>query len=253
MARARQDINVANPLDDERAMARLIVDGSDRTLIHQAEDPVTDMPDRGRISMHLGKEAAAEAARLSGARMFSEGRLDRHVESVELPGTLVTVARLRTTRIRLRGAILVILRVEYEDGHGRTSHWSLVPMLVAAPHPCRRMGHTGLRRVLSLIAPDLRAHAESEAASQGGEVESSLRAFAGTRMARELAIAESLTNRPVARLQPGLFDRRAELADLIRQAAFDEAAEESARRIAACERGAQIVRRGARIMLILLP
>jgi hypothetical protein len=53
--------------------------------------------------------------------------------------------------------------------------------------------------------------------------------------------------------QPGLFDRRAERADLAGRAASNDAAAEQAERLAACQRAAVVTARAPRLLLILLP
>ena len=79
------------------------------------------------------------------------------------------------------------------------------------------------------------------------------RTLADVRVTRERAIAQVLLQGPRSDLQPGLFDRRAERADLIDRAAINDAAADQAGRIAACERAAVVTARTPRLVLVLLP
>jgi superfamily II DNA or RNA helicase len=256
IARARHDIGAANPIeDDERAIAEAVIDG------HVDGDPaarVTASPafeprpvDSERIAVNLKAEARAEVGRLRLARTLADEHDDRALAALEAVGTWVTTARLGTTRRRLGRRIVALLRVDYEDGRGQVSHWTLIALAIAVTNLRRRLGGHGIRSVLRSIADDLRITAQKVVAAQHDDVERLARALAETRVARERSISQAILPLPV--LQSGLFDRRAEHAYLINQAEADEAADEAATRLRACERAATIVVRAPRLMLVLMP
>jgi hypothetical protein len=70
---------------------------------------------------------------------------------------------------------------------------------------------------------------------------------------RERAITQMLLPGARSVLQPGLFDRRAEQADLAGRAAVNDAAADQVERLAACQRTAVVTARTPRLVLILLP
>ncbi len=167
IARAQQDIAAANPLaDDDRMIARLVIDGpaDDSDVPGQTTERMADRAGADRITVCLIDQARAEAARLAAARRLSVETDDRLLGSLEAAGTWIATAGIRTTRVRLRGRVIAILRVEHEDGQGRTSHSMLVPLAVTVPGLQRRPGRAEVRRILRSMAPELQA-----AASHGGQ------------------------------------------------------------------------------------
>lgn len=259
IARAQRDIAAANPLeDDDRMMARLVIDG-----------PAGDGPPPGRstarsgekngarrvelLTVSLADEARNEAARIAAARMLSAEKADRVLGSLEAAGTWVATARVRTTRARLRSRVIAILRVDHEDGQGRTSHSMLVALAVTVPRLRRRPGRTEVRRILRLIEATLQSASSEAAALVSLDVAAFARTLAEVRSTRERAILQVLLQSSRHDLQPGLFDRRAEHADLIDRAGIHDAAADQAVRLAACERAAAVTARTPRLLLVLLP
>jgi superfamily II DNA or RNA helicase len=254
IARAQQDIAAANPLDDDRMIARLVIEGSagEGRAAGRTAARIADRVGADRIGVCLADEARTEAARLAAARQLSVGPDDRVLGSLEAAGTWVATARARVTRVRLRSRLIAILQVEHEDGHGRTSHRTLVPLAVTVPHLRRHLGQAEVRRILRSIAAALQAAASTAAGRAGHDIASFARTLADTRLTRERAIAQVLQGGPGSALQPGLFDRRTEHADLIERAANHDAAADQAGRLAACERAAVVTARTPRLVLILL-
>jgi len=270
IARAQQDIAAANPLEgDDSMMARRVIEGPadeslvpGRTTAHVDAGTGADPADRRLVTVCLLDEARTEAARLAANRQLSVETDDRVLESLEAAGTWIATARVRSTRVWLRRRVLAILRVEHEDGQGRVSHWMLVPLAVTVPHLQRRLGQAAVRRILRAIAAQLQAAASTAAGLEGDAAAAVARTLADVRVTRERAIAQLLLQGPLNRkapggprsdLQPGLFDRRAERADLIDRAAIHDASADQAGRIAAFERAAVITARTPRLVLVLLP
>jgi superfamily II DNA or RNA helicase len=252
IALARHDIGVANPIeDDERTIARSVIDGHADQAVDRPEDRLADVVDAERVALDLHKEACAEAGRLRLARALTDDRDDRALAALEAAGTWVTTARLRNTRRRLGRRIIAMLRVEYEDDRGRVSHWTLVPLAITVAN--RRLDRDGIRSVLRSIPDDLRISAQEAIAREHDEVKRLARAFAETRVARERSIAQAIRALPLPGWQSGLFDRRAEHSYLIDQTVVNEAANEVASRLRASERAAGIVVRPPRLVLVLVP
>jgi hypothetical protein len=129
----------------------------------------------------------------------------------------------------------------------------LVPLAVTVPHLQRRLGQAEIRRILHSIAAELRDAASTAAGREGDVVATMARTLADVRVMRERAIAQVVRKGPRSDLQPGLFDRRVERADLIVRAAIHDASTDQAGRIAACERAAVVTARTPRLVLVLLP
>ncbi|MEO8259001.1 MAG: helicase-related protein [Acidobacteriota bacterium] len=256
VARAQQDISTANPLEnDDRAIAKLVIagpdDGSGAARLpsgRTAERSGTD-----RIALCLTDDAQAEAARLVAARRLSGAADDRMLGLLEGAGAWIVTASLRRTRLRLRGRVIAILRVEHENGQGRTSHSMLVPLAVTAPRLLRRPGRSEVVRILRSMTRQLQAAAATAAGGAGGGIVTAARALAGVRLRREEAIARARRDGPRSELQPGLFDRRAERAARIVEAASNDASADQNERLADCAGATAITIRTPRLLLILLP
>ena len=256
IARAQLDIAAANPLaDDDRMMARLVIEGpaGDGPAAARPTARIGDRTGPDRVDTCLADEARTEAARLAAARRLSADKDDSVLGSLEAAGTWIATARVRTTRVRLRSRVIALLRVDYEDGQGRTSHWTLVPLAVTVPRLRRRLSHAEVRRILRSIEAHLQAASSTAAGHESLDIAAFARTLAEVRMTRERAIAQVLLQNSRSDLQPGLFDRRAEHADLIGRAGIDDAAADQAGRLAACERTAVITARTPRLVLVLLP
>jgi superfamily II DNA or RNA helicase len=253
IALARRDIGAANPIeDDERTIARSVIDGHVDEAVDRPGSPLAEVVDAERIAVDLSAEACAETRRLRLARALTDDRDDHALAALEAAGTWVTTARLRSTRRRLGRRIVAMLRVEYEDDRGRVSHWTLVPLAITVANQ-PRLDRGGIRTLLPSIADVLRAGAQEAATREHGEVERLARAFAETRIARERSIAQAIRTLPLPGWQPGLFDRRAEHGYLIDHAGVNDAVDEVATRLRASEQATVIVARPPRLVLVLVP
>jgi superfamily II DNA or RNA helicase len=256
IALARHDIGAANPVeDDERTIALAVIDGpideplSAGAATRSAFDRLTVGDER--VAVNLNAEACEEVGRLRLARALTDAGDDRALAALEATGTWITTAHLGSTRRRLGHRIVAIMRVDYEDGHGRVLHWALVSLAITVASLRRRFDRDQIRNMLRAIAGDLAISAQHAAAGQHDEIERLARACAGTRAARERAIAQAPP--PLPLFQSGLFDRRADHAHLMNQAGANELADDVATRLRTCERGAAVVARAPRLMLVLAP
>jgi superfamily II DNA or RNA helicase len=253
IARAREDINVPNPLTDERSLSQFVMQetGHDKSASAEFDEPASNTA--GRLAIRLDREAASEAERLAFARRLWDDR-DKAVQaSLEVTGTWITRARLRRTRQHLGSRAIALLRVEHEDGHGRVCDWTLLPVAIPLGPSRHGTGVRNLRTLLRDVTAALQAKAQDACAGRLGDTERLWKALIDTRLARERAIALAVLNAPRTPLQAGLFDRRAEFEYVADRAALDESARDSARRIDAWRRAAVLIARPARLLLVLAP
>jgi superfamily II DNA or RNA helicase len=252
VARAQADVGAADPVDaaDERAVARLIVLGTDDSGA-DTRGSASDSPAAPDVSIVAMKAAGeAEAARLNEVRRLTALRFRRRPTLVEPEGLWLTFVRNGATRMALRSNILLILRTGYEDACGRVLESTLVPL--AMPWPRARLDRAALDELLNLAAPAVMARAELATVSWSERAATIARAFLRTRLARARAIAALVDTTPDT-FQPGLFDRRAERRHLVDGALGSEAAGEAARRAAALESASQLARRPPTLVLVLAP
>jgi superfamily II DNA or RNA helicase len=254
ITRAQQDIAAADPIADERAVARLVVDErsdeEEPAAVHGggAETPAPD-----RVILRLEREAAVETERLADVRARSCPPDAAAQTALETAGVWMTRARRRSTRLWLGKRLLVLMRADYEDGHGRTSDSTLVPLAIEVTDRLRVRDRRDLDRLLRSIAHDLRAEAERAASTHRHELEAVVERIVEARRARERAIAQAVLAVLSVPVQFGLFDRRTERESLAVRAVLDEAATETASRLASCDRAAMVVPRPPRPLLILAP
>jgi hypothetical protein len=121
------------------------------------------------------------------------------------------------------------------------------------PRLRRRLAQSESRRILRSIAAQLQASARAAAGVESHDIATVARTLAEVRVTRERAIAQVLLEHSPADVQPGLFDRRAEHADLIDRAVINDASTDVAGRLVACERAAVVTTRAPRLVLVLLP
>ena len=111
------------------------------------------------------------------------------------------------------------------------------------------VGEDTVRELAQQLACTANTSAREWCESAGAAV----RAVASTRLSREHAIAESLTDAGVRAFQPGLFDTRAARAH---DAQMDERSQvqgEAARRIAIVESSTTIASTSTDLLLVVLP
>jgi superfamily II DNA or RNA helicase len=254
--RARQDIDVSDPLssrDDEAIAMRL---GMNENDVSDAEPPgssldaVRDDPEpvegsarpQARVANILRLTAAAEIERerLTRARDIrpnTGGLLD---EPMVEGGTLVMRARKSRTRSRLSGRALVVFHSVVEDRCGRNVCALVTPITISAAGLAFR---APLRSAAGAILRLLAGWQPQEPA-----LDHHL-AFSAARVARERAVAEDIAGGALRLVQPGLFDRGAEHGAASRRGAAREAAD----RAAGVETGLRLEPARHRPALILLP
>lgn len=197
------------------------------------------------ITVDLRADAAAEARRLTAARVLLRDGDERAL--LRLEGGGAWIARPRRARLRraLGGRVCLVWRLSFEDASGRLVESRLVPVLI---EPAADLG-----RILSDPASDARIRAHIEISSNAWRDEAVLvtRAFTTTRLAREREIAQRPSNAdPLS--QPGLFDRRADRSRQIQAAAFAAGQDAMRERRHAVEGAGAITFRPARLLLVLV-
>jgi len=250
IARARADIDAPDPIgcDEERAVARLIIEGVGEGT--EPPDPGAAHPPAGCVFPRLEREAIAEVARLTDARALT-GAVGVHVD-VDPPW--LARARRHRTRARLGGRMVLLLQATGEDGEGRVAESTLVPLAVSmAPAGPATGGARGLAALLRRLEGDLAHYVDPAVASWRGEAARIAAAFASNRLKRERAIAAAVDDHAPAAVQPGLFDRRAETARAAAAAARRAQDEERLRGMAHIERAATLSFEPVRLLLALAP
>jgi superfamily II DNA or RNA helicase len=287
IARASADIGVSDPLgppghDEERAVAHLVVLGMEE------QAPCTPPRDEAvrRVTPDLRDEAAQEARRLTFARLLmrppagaareasaEEGKEDT-AEGQRLRRSTITPPHgddaqrpwiCRAHRAALRAAlgrrVLTLWRVRCEDGCGRTLEWALLPLIVELTDvPSRWTGHAidDLRQQIEIVlAADTRGRPSGTVAafiaSWRTAASHSAQSFLSARLVRERAIQAQAALPLTAPIQGGLFDRRAERAQLAAAAARAEADADRRSRITWLQRAATISMKSPELLLVLVP
>ena len=193
------------------------------------------------VILDLSVEAASEVERLTKARGLAAG-----AERFPPDRPLIGIARRSAVRRALGGRVLLLWRLAYEDSSGRLVESALVAMTIELSGARFDVRHA------SWSYASLLALVHDRCGPWCASVQDAVYRFTATRVARERAVAGAhvaSTNT----FQAGLFDRRAEHADLIEQAAVNEAAAEAATRLQSCERAAVVVVRPPRPVLVLVP
>jgi superfamily II DNA or RNA helicase len=260
IARAREDVSVADPLfDHERDAASAVFDEPDlpsgqreSTVAPAVRGSSADGGSPGRLVVGMGREAAMECDRLMRVRAVSHHLDDSARHALESGGAWLTTAHLSATRIRLGRRLLAILRVDIEDAEGRSVNWMLVPIAAnlstRSPLTAAEVGS-----LLRSIQGDLQQLVDASIAQQRYEIEQVAGALIATRVARERAIAQTIVAASRIEFQAGLFDTREEAEYLSQRAAARDRADDIERQIAHCERAATLAARPQRPLLILTP
>ena len=255
VARARQDIGAADPLetmpeDDEQAAARLVMaaaaaDAGDKASIGPGAAP------GARAFIRFTNEAAAERVRLLDARRLAGAteaspRLDLDAD------TWIAFARRPLTRMRLAPHVLVLLQSVVEDGCGRIVSFHVTPLVV---HSTVRVGRHDSRPAIAAIRRELERRGLNDAVCKQWEIESGRvhQDFWNARLNRERAIASALMGAGAGVFQPGLFDRRAERQHDARSDTLEAARQDARRDVDAAIRAGVVEIRPARSILFLVP
>lgn len=256
----RRPVHVVHLIARQTGESSLLARLRERVVRARAEidapDPIGVNGDRGAIERIEGcvfptltLEAVAEAGRLANARAVPE----RGGALMMMRPPWLMRARHRLTRARLRGRLLLIFQSALEDNSGRVVDSTLVSMAVTTARlPSGLSSLDSIRRCLPPIEEELTRHVETASSDWRAFSEQLNGAFTSIRLQREHAIGGALAARTAPGLQPGLFDRRAQMASDVGASANQEDLLEQTRRIARLE-GAATLSFRTRLLLILGP
>lgn len=203
--------------------------------------------------MSLRTEAEAEAARLAGARSRCRNGDGQTLLALEADGPWVLLARRAGLRRRLGRHALLVWRIAYEDGAGRTVESRLVAITIQLSGFTRPRTSAWLDILLRAIDADARALVDADVGDWREAAEAAARSFASARRVREQAIAAGSREADRSAFQPSLFDRRAERGREQASAVRAEARRSADDRLAALERSAAMIIRPARLLLAVFP
>jgi superfamily II DNA or RNA helicase len=273
VARARREMSVANPIeDDERAIAGSVMSaGSDAARSAAigsapiAPDERSE-PDAGSPawqSCRLANEALVEVSRLSFVRRLSSEAAAAVLADLDANGPWITRARRRSSRARLGRRAIALVRVDREDGTSPLFDWVLVPLSIALTERldldrsrliALSSGFEQALRSIERTAGD-GSCAPSFAPSFAPSSAPSCGNLAAVRLDREQRIAEDMRGAglPTSGRQPGLFDHRAERERLAESRSAAELAQHVAVRMRLLERSAAGAPIRARLLLVLVP
>jgi hypothetical protein len=203
------------------------------------------------LTLNLEADAVAEARRLARARVWPRpGDEEVFARSVGVR-PLVARARRSATRQRLAGRALLIFRIGWQDGNGRT----LESEVIAAVVPASDFETTRSRvRIRSVCAAESAAlpRIEVESGRLRAAAATVVDRFVASRLARERAIAGRAAIASNTPRQAGLFDRRGDRAHRRDVAATAERERQLRARLCAVER-ATIHSETAELVLVLAP
>jgi hypothetical protein len=202
-----------------------------------APDPLDGALDADAVEPIRSDEAdvGGELLRLRLARLLHE-----KASGDDRP--LMATIRNRHTRGRLGRRGLFLWECTIADGRDRIVSSQLV---AATVDPGATSGEASDGRCADAIA--------QYASSWRDEAAAHARRFAHTGIARAGAIAGAIERDGMAASQPGLFDRRAQFADLAKKAAQDEALSAQAERRAELRLSADLTMTAPRLRLLLVP
>jgi superfamily II DNA or RNA helicase len=263
IARAQEEIAAANPVEDvERSIARRVIERNDQGLLSVAAHESNRGPARcadearrpgtERLMVDLRAEARGEVARLVAARRLSSRAAERALAALDASGPWVTRARLRRTRTQLGRRAIALVRIDYEDGGGHLIDCSLVPISLALTDH-ERHGAAQVKAILRALGTELCRAAMEASRRDRAQAGDSSDALVSVRLARERQMAQDGIGVERDGFQPGLFDRRAEQADLTDCIEEREIADEFRERVRMLERRGFVAPRPARLLLVLVP
>jgi superfamily II DNA or RNA helicase len=270
IARARQDVGAADPVDgaDEERVARLILgSASDPTKPPNgdtpslAPEPGTSVAPSLLTTVDLAREAAEEASRLAAARtLVRESGVDAHSQQGET-GPRVTRCRNPHTRARLGNRVLLLLRSADEDVSGLVTAWTLVPVAVTLPSAVTAFKGPALDDFVRSVRLVVDSHVERAARDWRTAAHGFHLALIESMHEREQSGDRTRSSRSLIHgasglsglFQPGLFDRRAEARHNQGIVTIEEARDETRRRLAALERSSVFTSRSPELLLVLAP
>jgi len=238
IARARNDAAAPDPLDGERAIERLVLDGAAPEFV--AGEPFEPPIDR----VELRDRAERERQRVNGLLAIAS----KQPSISETIGAGWCRARNRRTRSRLAGRALLILELQLEDGCGRIVYRDLCPVLAPTP-----LSSTSIADSPQGIAPAIET-SDDVAIAWKVEALQTFHEFAMARATRERAIVSMLAKPNLTHpWQAGLFDRRAERTRTTAEAAEGRDRASAERRLALAEQALSMPSVHKRLRFVLLP
>jgi hypothetical protein len=205
-------------------------------------------------TLKLAAEAAAEAARLEGARRLIRQRTDHAELQPETDAPLAARARSPAARRRLAGRLLLIFAIRCEDMSGRTLETEIAAAIVPAGARLHGGGsrRQTIRATLDDLAPIARERVAGALTSWSDRAMATVASMSSARLARERAIAARLASAQPHLFQAGLFDRRTERARAARAAAFSDREQAIVRRLRDCQAASAAVA-APELILVLTP
>jgi superfamily II DNA or RNA helicase len=235
LARAREDVDTADPLGFENAFTR---PRWEESLPHS---------ERWILHPRMGKRALEEQARIATKRLLGSCDGSRSPADQRPP---IVFARRTATRALLAGRMLVVFEVAAADADGRHVAAHVRAVLVRFTRQPTR------KHLLALVPPVLDwlegSGATKEETGWRDAALAAHRAFWALRSTRESALAEA-TARESSMYQPGLFDRRTERRHLEERHEAWRASERAAEIIGSIARAASVEVATPRVALVLLP
>jgi hypothetical protein len=193
------------------------------------------------ITVDLSIEASAEVARLTNARVFADASTPPLDEA-----PLIGIIRRNAVRRALGRRILLLWRVACEEADGRIVESALVAITVDvgdARFDARRVSWSGA---------SLLAFVRSQRAAWRDSANDNIHRFTASREARDRAIAAAGATQ-TKRFQAGLFDRRADRAQLAQVADEAALAAQLAARTKAVAAAGAVTFRDPELLLVLIP
>ena len=249
IARDTGEMDVLARLEHRLARAGATIGVSDPL---GAPDPLPDPP-ASPSDIRLAQEAAAEHARLTGARALDPpGSPVRELASSS-SDTLVAFPRRRQLRTVFNGRTLAVLRWSMEDGVGRPIGAHLTTLVFPTPSGNVRASKERLLALAQSLGRLPLMQIDPALDRFRSTTERALVAFWERRAVRERSIERSLEAVPQAPAQQGLFDRRADEAALAAARARQSARVEARmRRIAAAACARSVDARPPQTALLLI-
>ena len=206
------------------------------------------------MTVNLRADAVAEARRLTMIRAITAGR-GRVGHMSVATGPLIARARTARRRRALCGQMLLVWQVACQDASGRIASTAIVPLFVRLAARNRTDPPSCLREFVDRIDSRIPDAIDGILRARQQALAEACAAHAQARLARERAIAEkaSQSTRRHAFYQAGLFDRRSDRAQLVRETRSQEAAGEAQDRVLAATSAATVSHGRPRLLLVLVP
>jgi superfamily II DNA or RNA helicase len=240
VASARSVVGASNPL--------CVESGERIERLSASEIGASDLSPPPAVPLaRLLAEAERERQRLIDARRLSQDAGETAAAEISRPS--IARARKPLTRAKLGENALVILRQACEDLAGQTVAVRLVSLLVPQPGCLSHWTKVDVEALLGSLGVEFECHQNAEWLAQTAHT---IERFWRRRIAREGTIAHAAEASGISESQPGLFDRRVELAHVARLESDRERRESVERRLAVIARRAAVIPAVVRAALVLV-